>query len=457
MAILFVDGGFRPLWRKQEMVDEIRAAAPVVDSVCAHPLDAEAILKLRYAARNSTLERAALANWASDLEHSAISKEEKVLRHAAFNWILGSHDKTDSAKALTGQPSHIVRGGTAFDKGRFDEAISEYKIAQAASPKSAKIAIELAGSLRAAGKIDDALNTLQRSDAFANGESDWWVQKGWCAEAQGNQEAACTAYEKALSIDSHNALASFRLAYYLDLRGDDNRAIEMYKRVTGPGSAFVNAMINLGLLYEDKEDVESAIACFKEAIKAEPGNRRAALYLRDAVESLDMYYDETLRKESDRLEAVLRIPVNDFELSVRSRNCLAKMNVKTLGDMVRKTEPELLAYKNFGETSLREIKQLLESKGLRLGMHKEEEQKRARAQRLRMGAAENTALSKPITDLELSVRSRKCMQRLNIETIGDLCEKTEADLLATKNFGQTSLTEVKLKRGEINLGLKQSD
>ena len=53
------------------------------------------------------------------------------------------------------------------------------------------------------------------------------------------------------------------------------------------------------MLYEDKDDVEAAIACFKEAIKADPANRRAALYLRDAVESLDMYYDETQRKESD--------------------------------------------------------------------------------------------------------------------------------------------------------------
>src|SRR5205085_10934863 len=200
-------------------------------------------------------------------------------------------------------------------------------------------------------------------------------------------------------------------------------AIDLYKKVAGQGTAYVSAMLNLGLLYEDKDDVDNSIASYKAALRADPTNKRAALYLRDAVESLDMYYDETQRKESDRLESILRIPVNDFELSVRSRNCLAKMNVKTLGDMVKKTEPELLAYKNFGETSLREIKQLLESKGLRLGMHKEEEAKRARAQRLRLGAQENSALAKPITDLELSVRSRKCMQRLNIETVGDLCEK----------------------------------
>ena len=44
------------------MVDEIRSAAPIVDALCAHPLDAESILKLRYAARNNTVERGALAN-----------------------------------------------------------------------------------------------------------------------------------------------------------------------------------------------------------------------------------------------------------------------------------------------------------------------------------------------------------------------------------------------------------
>lgn len=438
------------------MAEDTRVASPAVDSLCAHPLDAESILKLRYAARNSASERASLKNWASDLDQSAISKEEKAIRHAAFSWILGIADRSDSLKALSGSVAHIIKGGLAADKAKYDEAISELKAAQSGG-KSVKIAIELASALRASGRIDDAQKVLSGVEGAGAGDSDWWVQKGWLAEALGSHEAACNAYEKAVQLDSHNALATFRLAYYVDLRGDDTRAVELYKKVAGGGSAYVNAMVNLGLLYEDKEDVEAAIACYKEAMRAEPTNKRAALYLRDAVESLDMYYDESQRKESDRLEAVLRIPVNDFELSVRSRNCLAKMNVRTLGDMVRKTEAELLAYKNFGETSLREIKQLLESKGLRLGMHKEEEAKRARAQRLRLGAQENSALARPIADMELSVRSRKCMQRLNIETIGDLTEKSESDLLSTKNFGQTSLIEVKQKLTEMGLSLKQQD
>src|SRR5438034_9904796 len=64
----------------------------------------------------------------------------------------------------------------------------------------------------------------------------------------------------------------------------------------------------------------------------------------------------------------LEIPVTDFELSVRSRNCLRRMNIRTLGDLTRTTEAALLASKNFGETSLQEIKEMMSSKGLRLGM-----------------------------------------------------------------------------------------
>src|SRR5260370_24471399 len=64
---------------------------------------------------------------------------------------------------------------------------------------------------------------------------------------------------------------------------------------------------------------------------------------------------------------VLEIPVTDFELSVRSRNCLKKMNIRTLGDLTRVTEQQLLSSKNFGETSLAEIKEILGSKGLHLG------------------------------------------------------------------------------------------
>jgi len=150
---------------------------------------------------------------------------------------------------------------------------------------------------------------------------------------------------------------------------------------------------------------------------------------------------------------VLRIPVTDFELSVRSRNCLANMNVRTLGDLIRLSENELLAFKNFGETSLHEIKQILSQKGLRLGMLPREEP----AVAMRMPAPvsdRDSILGRPVSELDLSVRSRKALDSLNLRSIGDLVDTTEGRLLACKNFGQTSLVEIKKKLSDLGLALR---
>ena len=180
------------------------------------------------------------------------------------------------------------------------------------------------------------------------------------------------------------------------------------------------------------------------------------MFLKDAEASKTMFYDEDLERRADRRTMILKIPVTDFELSVRSRNCLNKMNVKTLGDLIQMTEAELLAHKNFGETSLMEVKQMLAQKGLRLGMGKLDVERPRGRRRQPSRAIPEEVLKKPVADLELSVRSRKCMERLNIDTLGDLIEKTEAELLAAKNFGQTSLNEIKQRLEEHGLRLKDA-
>ena len=58
--------------------------------------------------------------------------------------------------------------------------------------------------------------------------------------------------------------------------------------------------------------------------------------------------------------------VEDLQLSVRARKCLQKLNIRTLGELIRTTEAELLGCKNFGVTSLNEIKRMLSSYGLSL-------------------------------------------------------------------------------------------
>ncbi len=63
-------------------------------------------------------------------------------------------------------------------------------------------------------------------------------------------------------------------------------------------------------------------------------------------------------------------------------------------------------------------------------------------------------LNKPVADLNLSVRARKCMNRLGINTLGDLIQRTADELLESKNFGMTSLTEVRDKLRQYGLSLR---
>jgi len=170
-----------------------------------------------------------------------------------------------------------------------------------------------------------------------------------------------------------------------------------------------------------------------------------------------MFYDETVEKDIAIKRQLMEIPVTDFELSVRSRNCLRKMNIRTLGDLTRTTEAALLASKNFGETSLSEIKEMMTSKNLWLGMALEgggQTSASAIDEPESLSAEDRAMLAKPIGDLNLSVRARKCMTKLGIQTLGELLSHTGDELLECKNFGVTSLNEVREKLRELSLKLK---
>ena len=154
------------------------------------------------------------------------------------------------------------------------------------------------------------------------------------------------------------------------------------------------------------------------------------------------------------MSQVLGIPVTDFELSVRSRNCLQKMGIMTLGDLCRCTEQELLASKNFGETSLVEIKEMLATKGLRLGQYAQERPVAEVFEPEVLSADEQAMLSRPDRRVEPLGPRRKCMIRLAINTLGDLVRRTGDDLLECKNFGVTSLNEVREKLTALGLKLR---
>src|SRR3954465_1218366 len=239
-----------------------------------------------------------------------------------------------------------------------------------------------------------------------------FFRRGVDAEVAGNPEKAVEFYERALNENPDHESACFNLAVLYDRRAEDAKAIELYERICTSPPVHLNALMNLAVLYEDNNHYEEARRCLDAILRTNPNHERARLYMKDVESARSMYYDEDADRRGDKKSQVLEIPITDFELSVRSRNCLKKMNIRSLGDLLKTTEQELLSYKNFGETSLNEIKALLAQKGLRLGQSADGE--KPAFTRTTPVAVENVSpetLGKTVADLELSVRSRKPLQR----------------------------------------------
>src|SRR3954469_15465292 len=288
--------------------------------------------------------------------------------------------------------------------------------------------------------------------------SEEYFRRGLDAEKEGNHEKSVEFYERALNENPDHEPSAFRLAVLYDRRAEDAKAIELYERICTSPPVHLNALMNLAVLYEDNNHYDEAHRCLEAILLTNPNHNRARLYMKDVESARSMYYDEDADRKGGQRNAVLEIPITDFELSVRSRNCLKKMNIKNLGDLLRTSEQELLSYKNFGETSLNEIKALLAAKGLRLGQSLEDPKAPARRAAASVpGDIPSEVLGKSVGDLELSVRSRKALQRLNINSLGELASRTEDELLGCKNFGQTSLNEIKQQLGSFGLGLRKLD
>jgi len=315
------------------------------------------------------------------------------------------------------------------------------------------------GEVEAAQKLIDGAE--KRIDKVREENRGWFIArlnylKGYALELEGLWEDAIGFYRKALEMAPTMHAAHFRLAYLLDLHGDDEGALHHYEQAKRLRPLHVNTLINLGVIYEDMGWFRRAMECYRAVLEIDPLHPRAKMYLKDTEASLEMFYDERVEAERRRIRKLLETPISEFELSVRSRNCLAKMDIRTLGDLVQKTEHDLLSYKNFGETSLSEIKQMLASRGLRLGMKIEEvyEQGIEPATPTFYGAQDEEVLKIPVSKLQLSVRARRCLETLGVKTLGELIQKTEQELLEVRNFGQTSLSEIKEQLAKYGLTLK---
>jgi DNA-directed RNA polymerase subunit alpha len=337
---------------------------------------------------------------------------------------------------------------------KYDEALRSLQRAKDAGAEALNVSLEKAATHRHAGNIEAAAKELQGCANFANVSAEYHYQLARLQEAQGEYDKAIANYKKALELAPTHQRALFHLAYRYDLSGYEEEAIEHYKQVIAGAPVYVSALLNLAVLYEDRGEFEKASACVSKVLECHPNHPRAVLFHRDVESSKTMFYDEEREKKKSRKNQILETPISDFELSVRSRNCLRKMNIRTLGDLLNITETELLSYKNFGETSLREIKVILEQKGLHLGMMLEDKQLAPEPVVEQATQEDRGMLNKSVDDMQLSVRARKCLQKLNIRTLGELTRTTDAELLGCKNFGVTSLNEIKRVLSGFGLSLR---
>jgi DNA-directed RNA polymerase subunit alpha len=336
---------------------------------------------------------------------------------------------------------------TYFAQGQYDDAITAYASAAKAGYNSDDCALGKAEARRAKGDATAALQTLDALSGAVEQTAEYLYQRGVTVSALGGSPSEVVAlFERAVEADPNHGGALFGLAKENDRRGNDEIALDLYERSVGQFPTYVGALLNLGVLYEDRQQYDRAQQCYQRILDVFPNHARARLFLKDAQASGDMFYDEDAQRKRDRASQVLNVPVSDFELSVRSRNCLQKMGIHTLGDLARCTEADLLASKNFGETSLVEIREMLASKGLSLGqLATTKAEPEPVFEPEFMSPDEQAMLDRPISDLNLSVRARKCMIRLGLNTVGELVRRTGDDLLECKNFGVTSLNEVREK------------
>lgn len=377
---------------------------------------------------------------------------------AAIDWVLDRRDEFEKKAAASDDTVVcLLRAISVCEAGK---PLAAWRFAEKAAKglKDAWADVVLADLALVAHQPDAAATRIEKLLVERPTDAGVAYLAGRLKEEQFLWQEALEHYERALSLAPGLAIAAFRRAYILDLRGVDDEALDGYQAAAVGRARFTGAMTNLGMIYEERNDIERAIACFRQVGRALAGNHHVRVLLEGAVETTQELFDEAERKELERVQRLLRTPISEFELSVRSRNCLHRMGIRTLWDLVQKNEEELLAHKNFGEVSLREVRQMLSARGLRLGMRRDLSTQKAVREMLSEGveggAADPELLSQTISSLELSTRAARALECLGARTLGELIRHTEDDLLRMPNFGQVSLEEVRDRLAQLGLSLR---
>jgi DNA-directed RNA polymerase alpha subunit len=185
---------------------------------------------------------------------------------------------------------------------------------------------------------------------------------------------------------------------------------------------------------------------------------KAAAILRD---ELALFIDDDVTpagtgKTEDTPEPpdpILEKSIDVLGLGVRSSNSLKRAGIEIVGELVSKTEAELMELPNFGRKSIEDVRDALKKHKLYLEGDADKPQDLPEVEGV--GPEEHDPiLEMRIDELDLGVRSLNCLKREGIETVGDLISKTEKELMCIPNFGRKSIEDVRERLATNNLKLR---
>ena len=235
----------------------------------------------------------------------------------------------------------FLPGALSVRAWSYEDAIGVYGQAQTSGYNEDQCKIGIAEAHRYAGRIEEALAILDNIFGPAEQTADYMYQRAATVAAVGGR------MEEAIALATNgpckptkttparcSAWHSKTIAW-----ATTKSALNLYERAAKAISdRNWSALINLGLIYEDNGQLrQSADVLQAHSGLLHPDHPQTLLYMKDASATGNMLYDEEAQRRNDRLAQTLNMPVTNFELSVRSRNCLQKMGIDTIGDLTRTT------------------------------------------------------------------------------------------------------------------------
>jgi len=267
--------------------------------------------------------------------------------------------------------------GCAITQVQIDGVLHEYSTMEGVQEDVIDILLNLKGVAIRMHGVDETMLTLSKDGSGQVTAGDFQVTSN--IEIVNPDHLLCTLNDKG-SIRMEVKVTRGRGYEPVDSRGvpeeEETRPIGVLRLDASYSPMRRVAYTVESTRVEQRTDLDKLILDLETngTIDPEEAIRRAATILQQQLAvfvDLEREGEPVTEEKQDEIDPILLRPVDDLELTVRSANCLKAENIYYIGDLIQRTEVELLKTPNLGKKSLTEIKDVLASRGLSLGMRLE--------------------------------------------------------------------------------------